>query len=81
MAWIQTIADDEAEGPLRQLYDAAYRRAGKVFNVVRVQSLNPTVLRAGIGLYQAAMFGPSELSRGLRELIAVVVSRANACHY
>ncbi len=81
MAWIKTIADEEAHGPLQQLFDAAQRRAGRVFNIVRVQSLNPPVLRAGIGLYQAIMLGPSALSRGLRELLAVVVSRTNECRY
>ncbi len=81
MAWIRTVADHEADGPLKQFFAAARQRAGRVFNIVRVQSLSPPVLKAGIGLYQAAMFGPSELSRALRELLAVVVSRANQCHY
>lgn len=81
MTWIQTVTDQEANGPLAALYDAAHRRAGRVFNIVRAQSLNPPVLRAGIGLYQAAVFGPSELSRVVRELLAVVVSRTNGCHY
>jgi len=81
MPWIKTISEDEAEGSLRQVFDAAIRRTGRVFNIVRVQSLNPAVLRSGIGLYQSAMFGPSELSRALRELLAVVVSKTNGCHY
>ncbi len=81
MAWILTVTDQEATGLLQALYEAAHRRAGRVFNIVRAQSLNPPVLRAGIGLYQAAVFGPSELSRALRELLAVVVSRTNGCHY
>lgn len=81
MAWIRTVTDEEAQGTLRQIFEAALRRTGRVFNIVRAQSLNPPVLKAGIGLYQAAMFGPSELSRALRELLAVVVSRTNGCHY
>ena len=81
MTWIQTVADADATGPLRQIYDAAHRRAGRVFNIVRTQSLDAPTLKAGIGLYQAAMFGPSDLSRAQRELLAVVVSRANECHY
>ncbi|MBI5863096.1 MAG: carboxymuconolactone decarboxylase family protein [Planctomycetes bacterium] len=81
MAWIETISDAAAEGPLRQLFDAAHRRAGRVFNIVRVPSLNPPVLKAGIGLYQAVMFGSSDLSRAQRELLAVVVSKTNGCHY
>lgn len=81
MAWIKTVSIEDAQGALRQLYDSAIRRTGRVFNIVRVQSMNPPVLRAGIGLYQAVMFGPTELSRALRELLAVVVSKANGCHY
>jgi len=81
MAWIRTVPPEEAEGPLRDLYDEAVRRAGKVFQVVRLMSPNPGVLRASLGFYAAAMHGPSPLSRGVREMIAVVVSRANACHY
>jgi alkylhydroperoxidase family enzyme len=52
-----------------------------VFNIVKAMSLNPRVLRAAMGLYREVMFGPSELSRAERELLAVVVSRANDCHY
>lgn len=81
MPWIKTISDEAATGPLRQLFDSAIRRTGRVFNILRVQSLNPPVLRSGVGLYQAAMFGPSELTRALRELLAVVVSKTNGCHY
>ena len=44
-------------------------------------SLNPTVLHRSMALYAAIMFGPSELSRAERELLAVVVSNANDCHY
>ena len=55
MALIQTIADREAGGLLRTLYEAAHSRAGRIFNIVRAQSLNPPVLRAGIGLYQAEL--------------------------
>jgi alkylhydroperoxidase family enzyme len=81
MAWIETVPDRDAQGVLADFYDAARKRAGRVFNIVRAQSLNPPLMKAGIGLYQAAMFGRSELSRSLRELLAVVVSKTNACHY
>ncbi len=81
MAWIETVAPEQAEGLLASLYKAAVSRAGQVYNIVRLQSLNPGVLRAGIGLYKEAMFGDSPLSRGQREMIATVVSRVNECHY
>jgi len=48
---------------------------------VRVMTPNPDVLRASMQLYQAVMYGPSELSRKQRELLAVVVSRGNGCTY
>ncbi len=81
MPYIRMVPYDESDGILRQEYDAALRRAGKVFHVVGVQSLHPRVLRASMGLYQALMLGPGALPRWTRELIAVVVSRANGCHY
>jgi uncharacterized peroxidase-related enzyme len=82
MAWIRTVAPGEATGLLKRLYDEAVSRAGKVFNILRTQSLRPEVLRAGIALYQELMHSPrSPLSRAQREMIAVAVSRANGCHY
>jgi uncharacterized peroxidase-related enzyme len=81
MPYLTLIGADEATGELRREYNAAVERAGKVFNIVRAMSLNPAVLRASLDLYRAIMFGPSELSRTERELLAVVVSCANDCHY
>lgn len=82
MAWIRTVPPGEATGLLKRLYDEALARAGKVFNVLRIQSLRPEVLRAGVALYQELMLSPrSPLSRARREMIAVAVSRANGCHY
>ncbi len=81
MAWIKTVADREAAGLLAQLYQAAVERAGRVFGILRLQGLNPPVLRAGVGLYREIMFGDSPLTRAQREMIAVAVSRANGCHY
>jgi alkylhydroperoxidase family enzyme len=81
VAWIRTIALEEATGALRAEYDAALRRAGRLWNIVRIQSLNPEVLKATIRVYLAIMYGSSPLSRGQRELLAVVVSRTNGCRY
>lgn len=81
MAWIRTVGDDEAEGPLAKQYDAAMQRAGRVYGIVRSMSLAPDTLRASMGLYRTVMFRESELSRRQREMLAVVVSAANDCHY
>ena len=82
MAWIETIEPSAASGLLKRLYDAAVKRAGKVFNVIRLQSLRPETLRASTQLYMEVMHSKrSPLSRARREMIATVVSRANSCHY
>ena len=81
MPHIRLIEEEDADGLLREEYDAALDRAGKIFNVVKAMSPNPETLRASIGLYRQVMFGESGLSRQERELLAVVVSAANTCHY
>lgn len=80
--WIATVAPEHAEGLLAKLYAAAVERAGRVFNVLRIQSLRPETLRISTLLYREVMFGErSPLSRAQREMLATAVSRANACEY
>ena len=81
MPWITQIPFDAATGELKAEFDKALRRAGRVWNIVHIMSLNPRVLKASIEFYQAVMFAPSPLSRVQRELLAVVVSAQLACHY
>ncbi|MEE8200016.1 MAG: hypothetical protein V3R29_02515 [Candidatus Acidoferrales bacterium] len=81
MAYIRTIAPDEASGELKRYYDAAVKRAGRVYNIVRLQSLNPRALAASVSLYQTLMLGPASLSRATREMLATVVSRELHCFY
>ena len=81
MAHLDLIDPEDAEGLLKEEYDAALERAGKVFNIVRSMSLSPPTLRASMELYKAIMFGPSDLSRQDRELLATVVSATNECYY
>ena len=81
MAHLALIDPEDAEGLLKEEYDAAVERAGKVFNIVRSMSLSPETLRASMELYKTIMFGPSDLSRQDRELLATVVSATNECFY
>jgi alkylhydroperoxidase family enzyme len=81
MAWIKTVSDAQASGPLKTMFDALIKRAGRVFNIVRVMSPNPPLLRASMTLYREAMHGDSPLSRAQRELLATVVSGVNNCRY
>lgn len=81
MAWIKTTGPDQAEGLLAKIYRDAQQRAGKVWQILQIQSQNPRQLRASMGLYQASMFQDSALPARLREALAVVVSQVNHCHY
>lgn len=81
MAHLDLVDPDDATGPLREEYDAAVARAGKVYNIVRSMSLRPGVLKRSMEMYKAVMFGPSSLTRQERELLATVVSATNECHY
>ena len=81
MPYLRLIDEGDADGLLKEEYDAAIERAGKVFNILKSMSLNPPVLRASMELYTAIMFGESGLSRKERELLATVTSAQLNCHY
>jgi len=84
MPWIDIVdPDDDAEADpyLRRQYEAARKRAGRVWNVVSLMSPNPKALAASMDFYRAIVHGPSPLGRARREMLAVVVSATNGCVY
>ena len=81
MAWIRVISPPEASGELAEYYGKMREQDGSVDNILTIHSLNPASLRAHFDLYKVSMYGPSELSRAQREMIAVVVSTVNRCQY
>ena len=82
MAWIRTVPDEAAEGRLAQIYKSAIQRAGRVYGIVRLMSLQPDLLQSSMGFYTAATTSPSSpIPRWFRELVAVWVSRLNHCFY
>lgn len=81
MAWIKTVAESEAAGSLAAQYQAALKRAGRVFNILKIQSLKPSTLKESMDLYMATMVAGSGLTRAEREMLATVVSKTNDCHY
>ena len=82
MAWIGTIDEGEADGRLAELYrrmlDPEHAR---VDNILKIHSLHPEGLEAHYALYRSAMQGTKALPKVDREMIALVVSRCNGCHY
>tara|TARA_B100001079_G_scaffold232210_1_gene212298 strand:- start:153 stop:398 length:246 start_codon:yes stop_codon:yes gene_type:complete len=81
MAWIDIIDEENAEGSLKEQYDQLIEPWGGVDNILKLHSLNPESLAAHVQLYKTLMYGKSPLRRTDREMIAVVVSTINQCHY
>ena len=82
MAWIETIREDEWDGDLAAMYaEQAGGKGGRVDNIMQVHSLNPRAMTAHQALYTSAMSGTATLRKVDRELMALVVSAVNDCHY
>ncbi len=82
MARIEVIPDDSWDGALGELYPQVVDRShGRVDNILAVHSLNPRSMAAHQALYESAMAGTATLRKVERELIALVVSLENDCHY
>jgi alkylhydroperoxidase family enzyme len=81
MPWIKQIPIEEATGLLKKQFDEAIKRAGRVWNIVHIMSINPRALRDSIRFYQTIMMGDSPLTRIQREMLATVVSAELDCFY
>jgi uncharacterized peroxidase-related enzyme len=81
MAWIKVIDDAEADGELKEIYRAQGKKAGALANILKIHSLAPRTLSTHMAFYESVMHAPGDLSRIRREMIAVVVSSLNCCHY
>lgn len=82
MAHVRKVPVGEATGKLAEIYQAALQRAGKVFQILQIQSLNAESLQACMQAYMATTTSAkNSLPRWVREAIAVVVSVENHCVY
>ena len=81
MAWIPMIKEDKAEAELKDWYDKLRVPWGGVDNIMKIHSLNVNTLKGHYELYLSAMKSTKDLSYKQREMIAVVVSNVNQCHY
>ena len=81
MAWINVINEEKATGSLKDQYNNLIEPWGGVDNILKIHSLNPESLDAHVRLYKMAMYGKSGVQRREKEMIAVVVSTINQCHY
>ncbi len=81
MPYIKQITIDQASGLVKKELQKAVARAGRVWNIVQIMSLNGRVMKSSMEMYGATMFAQSPLTRAQREMLAVVVSKANHCVY
>ena len=81
MAWIDTINERDADGSLKDQYAKLKDSRSGVDNILKIHSLNPESLDDNVQLYKTIMYGKSPISRVDREMIAVLVSSINQCHY
>lgn len=72
---------EELPEDLRGVFSRCEEKIGFVPNVLRAYSLDAGKFRAFRGMFNDLMLGESPLSPLEREMIAVVVSSANHCHY
>jgi alkylhydroperoxidase family enzyme len=85
-AWIETVPDEvwtaDPSSQLAELYGQVVDgEHGRVDHIMAVHSPNPRGLAAHHGLYESAMAGTATLRKVDREMIALVVSLENECHY
>lgn len=81
MPRIVVISPEDAQGLLKQEYDAAMGRAGRIWHIVSLMSQNPVAMQTCMRFYATLMFGSSPLNRSQREMLATVVSATNHCRY
>jgi uncharacterized peroxidase-related enzyme len=81
LSWLRVPAEEDAPAGVKELYDKAIEKLGFVPNVLRIYALRPRHLELWNAFYDDLMRGDSTLTREQREMIAVVVSTVNRCHY
>jgi uncharacterized peroxidase-related enzyme len=81
MTWIKTIDEDKATDYLKTYYKKYGDPFEGVPNILKALSLKPESLRRHYDLFKHLTTGKSGLSRMQREMIGVVVAKANGCDY
>jgi uncharacterized peroxidase-related enzyme len=76
------LPDDATASPaLAAEFAAARERGGSVMAILRAMGPRAEVVRAFLVLSEAALYGPAELGRRERELLALATSQANSAEY
>ena len=82
IAWIDTIADEQAGPALKRSLDNARTPSGTVDNVMRVHSLRPHTMDGHVALYRSVLHNDANtLPPWLAETIGSYVCVLNDCTY
>jgi alkylhydroperoxidase family enzyme len=82
MPWIDAPHEDEWVDELAKLKpNVVDRKHDRVDWIMRIHALDAGSMRAHDALYRQAMRSTATLRKTEREMIAVVVSQINDCHY
>ena len=82
MPWIEAPHEDEWDDSFASLEDdVTDPKWGRVDWIMRIHALDAGSMNAHNVLYRQAMKGTSTLRKVDREMIALVVSQVNECHY
>ena len=81
ITWLSVPSEDEVPAAVQELWEKPLEKLGFVPNVLRVMALRPDHLLGWWAYYDELMRGESGLTKEQREMIAVVVSAQNRCHY
>ena len=81
MSWLRIPDEPDVPAEARELWAAPLEKLGFVPNVLRNYALRPEHLVRWWSHYDELMRGESGLTKAQREMIAVVVSATNRCHY
>lgn len=82
MAWIETVDEGSARSPLSEMYaEMVDPEHGRVDNILTIHGLHPEGLAVHYAMYRELMTSTKTLRKVDREMIAVIVSKINGCHY
>ena len=83
MASIEMVAETEAKGKVKEIYDdiMATHDIDFVPNMYKVMAAKPDYLAANWNRIKAVMQAPGKLDKLTKEIIAVAVSAVMGCDY
>jgi uncharacterized peroxidase-related enzyme len=81
LSWLRVPNEDEVSDEVKELWARPLAKLGFVPHVLRIMALRPGLLLGWWQFYDELMRGESGLTKEQREMIAVVVSAQNRCHY